>query len=335
MAESQGGIKISNLTNATSIDGSYNVIVDNGTTYKTTLNSIRNFFNQSAQNVDQRLNSIEANVRNNSTSITNIGEDLTTIRRSISEAKDEAIETSNQYTDDAITIISSAISSAIEGETSTSSSKIDTISTDVDELKTGIDTINADIDNINERIDSISFSDDTNLISSEDNPIVVNSILDSYHWYDRYCFGNTDIDADGLSAVDGELLSVYEEDGETLLCAMPGLQTFEIGGIPIRAGMLSAGAPLNIGVGKRSNVSLYLTKSMFYTDADTILSVRIGNRLISKKVLESNNDGSDTDLELVWTGILDESYNIEYSVSDSGTDISTYSLIGAIVPYTI
>jgi len=329
MAESQGGIKISNLTNATSIDGSYNVIVDNGTTYKTTLNSIRNFFNQSAQNVDQRLNSIEANVRNNSTSITNIGEDLTAIRRSISEAKDEAIETSNQYTDDAIAIISSAISSAIEGETSTSSSKIDTISTDVDELKTSIDTINADIDST---IDSISFSDDTNLISSENNPIVVNSILDSYHWYDRYCFGNTDTDADGLSAVDGELLSVYEENGETFLCTMPGLQTFEIGGIPIRAGMLSAGAPLNISIRERSNASLYLSRSMFYTDADTILSVRVGDRLIAKRVLKSNIDGSDSDLELVWTGILDKSYNIEYSVSDSGTDISTYSLIGAIVP---
>lgn len=156
----------------------------------------------------------------------------------------------------------------------------------------------------------------------------------NYEWYDRYCFANTKIETEesflSVDPENGEILSI-DQDNDYQILPMPGLATFELEGIPLRAGMFYNGN-LTLTTRGDSTVEIYLNNAAYSTDDNLVLSTLVNNSLVSKKSLKKTEKGSDIDLDLVWSGFLESNSKISFMTDSNATSISTYNLLGMVVP---
>lgn len=217
----------------------------------------------------------------------------------------------------------------------------------IDSLETNVDSLLNDSEAISKKLDGIYNSNTKNLLNlplalneNEDyfdfNPIIIenDSIDPEYAWIDRYCFGNSALGTNlSIDVNTREILSVNQANE---LCDMPGLQTFELEGIPLRAGMFDSGS-IRLKTRGDCNVKIYLNDAAFSTSEDCILNVSINNDMVSKKKLKRNVSGSDIDLNLIWNGFLESDSTIDFDIDDSASDtaydnISINNLVGMIIP---
>ena len=177
--------------------------------------------------------------------------------------------------------------------------------------------------NFSKLIRFISFKK-SDIINNEKNKISCN-YSNSFIWIDKYCFENTNLTGSNLTSADDND-SLVSSDGSPA----PGTNSFDIRGIPIRAGMFINGN-LKMETLDAVYASIYLTNAAFYTDRDSVLSVMLNGNTIAKRKMLSSIEGIDSDLNLVWSGFLDDSTIIDFSIGE-GSNISSHNLIGAIVP---
>lgn len=198
------------------------------------------------------------------------------------------------------------------------------------------------------------------------NPLNVESINQNYKYFDRYCFGNSEISANDVSAK----FSIGNTDNESKVVSantnsstteMPGVESFSLKGIPIRSGMFytdqnsdTLKTLLKLRTIGNSTVDIYLnnnclkssdqmqldsssntTASRLNAIRDEKLLIKINGEQIYKSCIfkAENMLSDDSNMALVWNGKLTADSLIELGFGNIlDFSNSPYDLIGMVVP---